>query len=147
MGTEIHFSKVKRFRRWVMVSFTAKWKYLVPLNCAVKYGQRSTFYMMWLLPQFKKKKKFFLKRASMVVQWLRICLGMPGTQVWSLVWEDPTCHAATKSSHHNYWAHELKLLKPMCLEPVLQKERSQREAHTLQLESSTYSAQLEKIEV
>ena len=30
-------------------------------------------------------------RASLLVQWLRICLAMQGTQVQSLVWEDPTC--------------------------------------------------------
>ena len=27
-----------------------------------------------------------------------------GKQVWSLVWEDPTCHGAVKSAHHNYWS-------------------------------------------
>ena len=29
-------------------------------------------------------------RASLVVQWLRICLPMQGTRVRALVWEDPT---------------------------------------------------------
>ena len=33
--------------------------------------------------------------ASLVVQWLRICLPMQGTQVRALVWEDPTCRGAT----------------------------------------------------
>ena len=28
------------------------------------------------------------ERASLVAQWLRICLPMQGTQVWALVWED-----------------------------------------------------------
>ena len=37
-----------------------------------------------------------------VVQWIRICLPTQGTQVQSLVWEDPTCHGATKLLHHNY---------------------------------------------
>ena len=41
-------------------------------------------------------------RASLVVQWLRICLPLQGTQVRSLVQEDPTCCGATKSMHHNY---------------------------------------------
>ena len=40
--------------------------------------------------------------ASLVVQWLRICLPMQGTQVRSLVWEDPTCRGATKPVRHNY---------------------------------------------
>ena len=29
--------------------------------------------------------------ASLVAQWLRICLLMQGTRVRALVWEDPTC--------------------------------------------------------
>ena len=62
---------------------------------------------------------------------------MQETQVQSLVWEDPTCHGATKPVHHNYeasalepvshnyWAHVLQLLKPVhpraC---ALQQEKS-----------------------
>ena len=41
-------------------------------------------------------------RASLVVQWLRICLSMQGTRVQSLVQEHPTCLGATKPVHHNY---------------------------------------------
>ena len=41
---------------------------------------------------------------SLVVQWLRIRLPMQGTQVWSPVQEDPTCHKATKPMHHSYWS-------------------------------------------
>ena len=44
---------------------------------------------------YKKEIKVHL-RSSRVVQWLRICLAMPKTPVQSLVWEDPTCHRATK---------------------------------------------------
>ena len=40
--------------------------------------------------------------ASLVAQWIRICLPMQGTQVHSLVQEDPTCHGATKPVCHNY---------------------------------------------
>ena len=43
-------------------------------------------------------------RASLVAQWLRICLLMQGTQVRALVWEDPTCRRATTPVSHNYWA-------------------------------------------
>ena len=50
---------------------------------------------------------------SLVAQWLRIQLPMQGTQVRSLVWEDPTCHRATKLVRHNYWAYAPQLLKPM----------------------------------
>ena len=41
-------------------------------------------------------------RASPVAQWLRICLPMQGTRVRALVWEDPTCHGATRPVSHNY---------------------------------------------
>ena len=40
--------------------------------------------------------------ASLVVQWLRICLPMQGTQVRALVWEDPTCRGTTGPMSHNY---------------------------------------------
>uniref|UniRef100_A0A8C0I715 Secretory carrier-associated membrane protein n=1 Tax=Balaenoptera musculus TaxID=9771 RepID=A0A8C0I715_BALMU len=40
--------------------------------------------------------------ASLVAQWLRICLPMQGTRVRALVWEDPTCRGATEPVSHNY---------------------------------------------
>ena len=40
--------------------------------------------------------------ASLVAQWLRICLPMQGTQVRALVWEDPTYRGATRPVSHNY---------------------------------------------
>ena len=42
------------------------------------------------------------KGPSLVAQWLRVCLLMQGTQVRALVWEDPTCHGATRPVSHNY---------------------------------------------
>ena len=41
-------------------------------------------------------------RASVVAQWLGIHLPMQGTWVRALVWEDPTCHGATKPVRHKY---------------------------------------------
>ena len=40
--------------------------------------------------------------ASLVGQWLRVCLPMQGTRVRALVWEDPTCRGATRPVRHNY---------------------------------------------
>ena len=40
--------------------------------------------------------------ASLVAQWLRVCLPMQGTRVRALVWEDPTCRGATGHVSHNY---------------------------------------------
>ena len=52
-------------------------------------------------------------RTSLVDQSLKICLSVQGTQVQSLVWEDPTHLGATKPVFHNYCACVLQLLKPM----------------------------------
>ena len=38
--------------------------------------------------------------ASLVAQWLRVCLPMRGTRVRALVWEDPTCRGATGPVSH-----------------------------------------------
>ena len=45
-------------------------------------------------------KKIY-KRASLVAQWLRICLLMQGTRVRALVWEDPTCRGAAGPVSHS----------------------------------------------
>ena len=42
------------------------------------------------------------ERASLVAQWLRICLPMQRTQARALVREDPTCRGATKPVRHSY---------------------------------------------
>ena len=39
--------------------------------------------------------------ASLVAQWLRICLLMQGTRVRALAWEDPTCRRAAGPVSHN----------------------------------------------
>ena len=90
-------------------------------------------------------------RTSLVVQWLGIRLPMQGTQIRSLVREDPTCRGATKPvrhnywacalepASHNYWAHVPQLLKPVHLEPVLHKR-----SHRATARNGPHSTQLEK---
>ena len=47
--------------------------------------------------QFKERRmKRIEDRASLVAQWLRICLPIQGTRVQALVWEDPTCCGAAR---------------------------------------------------
>ena len=48
------------------------------------------------------KHQKIANRASLVAQWLRICLLMQGTRVRALVWEDPTCRGAAGPVSHNY---------------------------------------------
>ena len=55
-----------------------------------------------LLYLYKPQRQKSLHRASLVAQWLRICLLMQGTQVHALDWEDPTCRGATRPVSHNY---------------------------------------------
>ena len=74
----------------------------------------------------------------LMVEGLRIHLPVQETQVGSLVWEDCTCHGATKCTSHNYWS-------PCTLEPVLRNNRSYcNGARALKLESSPCLLQLEK---
>ena len=40
--------------------------------------------------------------ASLVAQWLRVCLLMQGTRVRALVWEDPACRGAARPVSHSY---------------------------------------------
>ena len=46
-----------------------------------------------------------------MVQWLGVCLPMPGTQL-PLVWKHSTCRRTPRLARRNYQAHELQLLKP-----------------------------------
>ena len=55
------------------------------------------------LSKIKHKEKILKAAcgASLVAQWLRICLPIQGTRVRALVWEDPTCRGATRPVSHN----------------------------------------------
>ena len=43
-------------------------------------------------------------RASLVAQWLRVCLLVQGARVRALVWEDPACRGAAGPVSHSCWA-------------------------------------------
>ena len=40
-------------------SCTAMWMSLVPLNCTVKHGQNSMFYIVWVLLHYKSIKHIY----------------------------------------------------------------------------------------
>ena len=67
------------------------------LGCSLQSFFKQNFMLMLSLPICRIKT-----RASLVVQWMRLCLPMQGTQVWSLVPEDPSCRRAAKPVHHHY---------------------------------------------
>ena len=105
------------------------------------HTKASGFQWMWKVHTAGESLDLFklLDRTSLVIQLLRICLPMQGTQVESLVWEDFTGHVATEPSLHNHWVPELQLLSPHVPEAVLRSCRRkplQWEAYTPQLESS-----------
>ena len=78
-------------------------KYCTILNALVKYPAIDKFVICKVRLLFKKAcLKTAASRASLVAQWLRICLPMQGTRVRALVWEDPTCRGATGPVSHNY---------------------------------------------
>ena len=113
-----------------------------------KFKRESSLRLIWsdlqdLLFSERRKVKIVI-RASLVAQWLRICLPMQGTWVQALVWEDPTCCRATKPVHHNYWACALQ---PAChnyWSPHATREATaMRSPHTT-MKSSLRSLQLEK---
>ena len=63
-------------------------------------------YMITFVPFHIEKRLLKINHigASLVAQWLRVCLPIQGTQVPSLVWEDPACHGATGPVSHSCWA-------------------------------------------
>ena len=63
--------------------------------------QQMTLAFLWAILLFYTFKNPY-SWASLVAQWLRICLPMQGTRVRALVWENPTCHGATGPVSHNY---------------------------------------------
>ena len=71
---------------------------MVLFSCYLKCGpQTSSSSYAWGAVQKRRSSG-----ASLVEQWLRICLPMQGTRVRALVWEDPTCRGATGPVSHKY---------------------------------------------
>ena len=119
----------------LITSTSEHWEYLLKFNFLIyKIGVYLPWKAIVRLDQMGFKKLWI--RASLVVQWFRICLAMPETLAWPLVQEDRTCQGATKPVYHNYgasnlelvsrnfWAHLLPPLKPACLEPALHNKTS-----------------------
>ena len=85
-------------------------------------------------PHCKRHDRLALKlclRTSLVVQWLRICLPMQGTQVRALVQKDPTCRGATKlpcatTTEPALQSSRTTTTEPTRLGPVLHHKRSHR---------------------
>ena len=99
-------------RAWLLKSVLQEWASAFKLKNEIrcvnigKYEANFSLLIDDIIVYLKNSKKSHKnnKRASLVAQWLRICLPMQGTRVRALVWEDPICHGATRPVSHNYWA-------------------------------------------
>ena len=69
-----------------------------------KWSRRNQAPWLQSILQSYSNQKSMVLGASLVMQWLRVCLPMQGTRVRALVWEDPTCRGAATPMSHNYWA-------------------------------------------
>ena len=72
--------------------------FMQPLFTRAKIRKQHKF------PSVGEWMKRLWDRGSRVAQRRRIHLPMHKKQVWSLIWENSTCHRATKPVCHNYWA-------------------------------------------
>ena len=99
------FPWVKIERRITLVQKYRHWN-LIHQDCPPPVSLWSVHFLISLLPitvtlLFTTMCAWeCLAVTSLVVQWLRTCRPVQGTRVQSLVWEDSTCHKATKPTHH-----------------------------------------------
>ena len=78
---------------------------LLLLLCSLWYlFEQAKLLKLSCLPKALTCSEKMMTGASLVAQWLRVCLPMQGTRVRALVWEDPICRGATKPVSHSYWA-------------------------------------------
>ena len=105
---------------WIAIFLSSENSFLAACHLSLKYFRFSlwqhltldnNFYLKWGWSRFccSDNPKFSVAQnnknwASLVTQWLRVCLPMQGTWVRALVWEDPTCRGATRPMCHKYWA-------------------------------------------
>ena len=107
-----------------MINIEAKIINTMLVNQIQKYIKRTIHTKTNSFQEFKESSKILYQSmwhhiskisTSLRVQWLRICLLVQGTLVWS--WDHSTCCGETKSSPGNYWS-------PGTPEPVFHNKRS-----------------------
>ena len=79
--------------------------------------------------------------ASLVAQWEGICLPVQETRVWSLTWEDPTCHRASQPVRHNYEPALHNYCSPRHPGARAPHKRGRHRSHTQQRERRPRSQQ------
>ena len=92
---------------WLYTQMQGLGMIIIPCRCPEWLGNKCvlSFWLkriaLWTISKWTNFKEYEIWWTSLVVQWLRIHLPMQGTRVRSLVWEDLTCHGATKPMRHN----------------------------------------------
>ena len=86
VGKDIQSRKGSLFNKWCWENWTGTCKRMKLEHSLTPYTKIN---LKWI------------RGASLVAQWLRVCLPMQGTRVRALVWEDPTCRGATRPVSHN----------------------------------------------
>ena len=128
-----HKANIQKSIIFLYAEWMNKWNLKLKTHC---YLQPHIWKMKYIGINLTKYVQDLYEGASLVVYWLRICLPMQGTPVRSLVWEDSTCHRATKSMCHNYWAH--------VLDPRLHGKRSHCNEKPITTKTGSRSPQPEK---
>ena len=85
---------------WNAAKAVLRGKFIAIQSC-LKKQETSQINNLNLHPKQLEKEEQKYPRASLVAQWLRVCLPMRGTRVRALVWEDPTCCGAARPVSHN----------------------------------------------
>ena len=84
----------------VVSEYRERW---LNLHVLGKYwGPETNHPCVWWSEALSRKIKSKSPGASLVAQWLRVCLPMQGTRVRALVREDPTCRGAAGPVSHSY---------------------------------------------
>ena len=95
-----------------MFKATLSMTFLIWLKCIYEQGLTNNLRLFPEIQETEILKGGGNTRIQIGLPWwcsgLRLHLPMQGTQIWSLVSEDPTCCGATKPVHHNYWACALE---------------------------------------
>ena len=75
------------------------WRFLKKLQIELPHDPAIP--LLGIYPEKTIVQKESCTLASLVAQWLRVCLLMQGTRVRALVWEDPACRGAAGPVSHS----------------------------------------------
>ena len=112
---ESNYTPIKKKKRIDFLHFSFR------MNILSLYWMFSQIKTLWMTLEgsgLPVKKRM---GTSLVCQWLRVHLPIQGTQVQSLIREDPTCHETTKPVPHNYWSRSRRAHAPQQEKPSNEK--------------------------